>query len=313
MPRLAALQAVLLAAGCLSNSGGFGSDRAARDDAGLLDGGARDLDASSGESVCERWLADRADLAEGAWSGSAASCDPGEILEPGPENALRLVNLYRYLAGLAPVIRDPALDAAAQACALMMHAEGRLSHDPTTDWACYSAQGADGAARSLEDLAPVVAAIDVYMIDPGNETTLGHRRNILSQWLQAVGIGSTDRASCLSTDIPSQWIEGFIAWPPPGQFPMEAIEPLPWLGSLDDVGWSIQTTTIDLAAAEVTVRNAQDDVLPVEVWQLEPGYGSSYAIAIRPTGWSMQPGTYRVDVAGVDPPIAYEFQVVDCR
>jgi len=300
-------------AGCLSNGAGLGGDGddVHDDDAGPDAGTSPD--AGDGTSpVCDRWNADRADLAEGAWSGDAATCEAGDVADTGRENALRLVNLYRWMVGLGPVDHDTAFDASAQACALMMHAEGRLSHEPTADWACYSDDGAYGAGRSLEDLAPGVTAVDVYMIDPGNETTLGHRRNVLSQWLRAVGIGSTDQASCLYTDVPAQWIEGWIAWPPPGAVPAEALAPLPYFGSLDEVGWSIQTTTIDLAGAEVTVRDG-DAALEVETWQLEPGYGSSYAIAFRPVGWAAQVGhTYDVEVLGVTPPIAYSVEIVDC-
>src|SRR5690606_33549819 len=57
--------------------------------------------------VCTRWNEDRADMREGTWSGNIDDCEAGDISPPGRDNALKLVNLYRFLAGMPPVEMDP--------------------------------------------------------------------------------------------------------------------------------------------------------------------------------------------------------------
>ncbi|HET6584548.1 MAG TPA: CAP domain-containing protein, partial [Nannocystaceae bacterium] len=167
--------------------------------------GASADDASSGDSgsaadeMCMRWNADRSDLDEGTWSGSVASCTPGDITASARENALRVTNLYRWLADLPPIETDPARDQLAQACALMMDANDQLSHDPPGSWTCYSDDGADAAGSSNIASTAAVYAVDLYMVDPGNPTTLGHRRWILSNSIGPTGIGSTSDYSCMWT------------------------------------------------------------------------------------------------------------------
>lgn len=261
--------------------------------------------------VCARWNQDRVDLSEGTWSGSVAACEAGDVSAAARANALRQVNLYRFLAALPPVDHSAANDAAAQQCALMMHANGGLSHQPPASWTCYSQEGAGAAGRSNIATTAGVRAIDLYMNDHGNGTTMGHRRWILSNRLGPIGLGTTSSYSCL-------WVIGgapiadrrWTAFPPPGPFPIQAVAP--FFYSLDDSGWSIQSDAIDLRNAGVTVT-ANGQTLPVTVTALAAGYGSSYGIAFVPQGWTSQAGTtYHVEVTGIAEPIAYDVDVVDC-
>ena len=57
--------------------------------------------AGGSADVCARWKADRADLSEGTWTGDVTSCTAGDIGATARANALRLVNLYRWLAAAA--------------------------------------------------------------------------------------------------------------------------------------------------------------------------------------------------------------------
>ncbi len=264
-----------------------------------------------GDEVCARWLSDRADLSEGSWSGDVGASDPGDMSADGRANALRLANLYRWMADLPAVQTDPTRDAKAQACALIMDAQGQLSHDPPMSWPCWSADGAEAAGKSNIAGGPAVMAVDLYMTDPGNDTTLGHRRWLLSNSLGPVGIGSTAGASCM-------WVLGgagaaglpWVAWPPPGAFPLQAVAPLGW-ASMDETGWSLQSDGIDLSGAQVTITRGGQD-LPVQVNVLQQGFGSKYAIAMVPQGWTADVGVYQVEVTGVAEPIAYEVEIVDC-
>lgn len=53
---------------------------------------------------------------------------------------------------------------------------------------------------------------------------------------------------------------------------------------------------------------------PVALTTLQSGYGSKYAIAMKPQGWTTQAGhTYSVSVSGISQPISYDVQVVACN
>jgi hypothetical protein len=261
--------------------------------------------------MCARWNADRAALDEGTWSGSVDACSAGDVTADGRASALRLVNLYRFLAGLPEVTTSPGLDAKAQRCALMMHANRALSHSPPDSWRCFSADGKEAAGSSNIATTAGVAAVDLYMVDPGNPTTMGHRRWILSNGLGPIGLGTTDGYSCM-------WVFGgrgsggreWTAWPPPGPFPHEAVKPS-W-SSIDETGWTIQSASIDLRGAQVTVT-AGGQTLPVTTTVLDANYGSRYALSFIPQGWTTRAGTtYHVAVTGGAQPIEYDVRVVDC-
>ena len=189
-----------------------------------------------------------------------------------------------------------------------MDANNTIDHVPPETWECYSYEGAKGAGESNLATTPAVQAVDLYMGDNGNETTLGHRRWILQNGLGPFGVGSTDGFSCLhvlkSTSVDSV---AWTSWPPEGRFPSSA------LFTLQPVGWSFHTHTHgSLEDAEVTVTQG-GEVLPVDVWPLLGGYGGSEALAFNPSGWSPQAGvTYQVDVTGLTPPVSYTVEVVDC-
>lgn len=264
-------------------------------------------------TVCERWNADRADMSEGSWSGSLNGCNAGDMDASWRERSLTLINLYRFLAELPPVTTSAERDAMAQSCALMMDANGALSHNPPMGWTCYSADGAQGAGSSNIAGTAAVAAVDLYMVDPGNETTIGHRRWILSNSLGPTGIGSTDGFSCMWTlggngNAGKAW----TAFPTPGEFPFEAMNPLWWGGGLDETGWTVQSDSIALNGAQVSVSVGGQDY-PVAVTNLAGGYGSTSAIKFTPQGWSAEAGTtYHVEVTGISEPIVYDVEVVDC-
>jgi len=270
-------------------------------------------DRATAAGVCARWKGDRADLSEGTWSGNVASCDPGDISENGRANALRVLNLYRWLADMPPVTTDPTMDKQAQACALLQKANNSLSHTPPMTWTCYMAEGATAAGRCNISTGPGVQSVDGYMVDPGNDTTIGHRRWILSNSFGPTGLGSTDRHSCMMTFGKSKVGKPWMAWPSPGIIPVQAMTPQRiFRTSVDATGWTIQSDTINLASAQVTVTSAGADKA-VAVQQLGMGYGSRYAISFKPQGWQSTAGQkYAVAVTGISTPINYEVEFVDC-
>jgi uncharacterized protein YkwD len=287
-------------AGTTGNAGAMGT-------AGTTGAGG----AGTAADVCARWKADRADLSEGTWTGSVTSCTPGDIGPTARANALRLVNLYRWLAGLPPVTTDPTHDAQDQACALMMRANNMISHMPPTTWTCYTADGATGASNSNVSSGPAVSSADLYMIDPGNATTIGHRRWVLSNSLGPIGIGGTDKASCMWTLVGTGKAgKPWMAWPAAGIIPLQAVSPRGT--TVDSTGWTVQSDTINLANAQVTVT-VDGAAQPVTVTQLDQNYGAKYAIRFNPMGWTTQAGkTYAVAVSGIPTAINYTVQIVDC-
>ena len=250
-------------------------------------------------------------MSEGTWDGNVASCSAGDMTPAARGNALRLVNLYRWLAALPAVTEDPELDQKNQACALMMRANDMLSHSPPTTWTCYSEDGADAAGSSNISSGRAVSSVDLYMIDPGNATTIGHRRWILSNSIGPVGFGGTDRHSCMWTlNGTGRAGKAWLAWPAAGTIPLQAITSP--RGTLDTTGWTIQSDSINLAGAQVAVTVDGVDQ-PVTVTQLDANYGSRYALRFNPSGWSTQAGrTYAIAVTGIPTAINYTVQVVDC-
>lgn len=261
---------------------------------------------------CKRWLDDRADLGEGAWTGATATCEAGDLSDPALANTLKQVNLARFLADLPAVQHDPSLDQHAQACSVLMAANGDLSHEPPATWKCWNAEADDAAKHCNLSTARAVQSVGSYLIDSGNDTTLGHRRWILSNSLGPIGIGGTSSASCL-------WVIGgsgnagktWTAWPAPGVFPLQAFTS-GWGPSLDVTGWSIQSDALNLDNATVQVT-AAGVAMAVKTRVLAPYYGSLKAIAFTPQGWQAQAGTtYHVAVTGAGQDFAYDVQVADC-
>ena len=206
-------------------------------------------------------------MSEGTWNGNVTSCTAGEMTAEARQNALRLINLYRFLVGLPAVTTDPTRDQQTQQCALMMDAQNQLSHSPPATWACYTSAGATAAGNSNIASTSGVRAVDLYMVDPGNPTTIGHRRWILSNSLGPTGIGSTTGASCMWTlGGTGRAGKAWTAWPPGGQVPFEAFGTM--RSNIDMTGWTIQSDTINLAQAQVSVSDGGTD-RPVTVVQLE--------------------------------------------
>jgi hypothetical protein len=253
------------------------------------------------------------DLSEGTWSGNAASCDAGDMSMQARENAYRLHSLYRFMAGLDPVEMTDEGNRLAQGFALLMTANGKISHTPDESWKCYTMEAADTANSSSLSGGGSVSSVDGYMIDPGNPTTLGHRRWILSSMLAGVGFGSSGQFSCQYQPPmrPAPGAMPWTAWPPPGQMPIQAMGG--GFATVDQTGWSLQSDTIDFASAQVKVSVDGTDQ-PVMVTQLGGGYGSLFAMRFNPMGWTTTAGkTYHVAVTGTSATIEYDVEVVDCK
>lgn len=248
------------------------------------------------------------ELPEPVYTGDPDGCDVGAAGLPGLENALAHVDYARSLAGLPPFALDPEQSAAAQRAAALMHANGRLSHDPDPDWHCHTPEGAAAADRSLLAAAPAVEAVRQYLVDFGNESTLVHRRWLLSDWIDTIGIGSTDGYSAVHLGSDYTDGDGWTAWPPPGTFPLPLMR-YDQARTVDSEGWSIQSDALDLSGAEAVITGP-DGVLATSTEVLEPDFGSRSALRILPEGWRTGEGTYTVEIPELE--LAWDVTFVRC-
>lgn len=255
------------------------------------------------EEVCRRWYCDGKPTQPASWTGSPATCDRGDLDPVAADHALRRINVHRLLAGIEPFTMEAAWTGAAQACALIAHANGRLSHEPPRSSACWSEAGAEISERSLVANVSLVPSVAAYFQDPGNEATMVHRRWLLDETLSNVGFGSTDRYSCVvvagsrtkASARPTS-ARGWAAWPPAGPVPLDVFE----AEKLDTAGWTVQSTSEELARATVTVSRDGTE-LPIVATSLTASMGSRSAIRFVPQGWRTEAGrVYTVTVVGPD-------------
>lgn len=229
------------------------------------------------------------------WTGNAATCTKGTESAASIQATRAAVNFYRGLNRLPPVTMDATYSSKALAAALMMEANGTLDHDPPTSWACYTADGDQGAGSSnLAQGATAARAIDGYMEEPGaGNYFAGHRRWILSPTATTFGTGSTTRYNAL-------WIFGptgqrpsgatWVAWPNAGYVPKSLVKPVFSLSS------NVHPTA-NYAGASISVK-VGDTSLAVTKHPIQDGYGDNtltWQVAL-PAGFSSSDADVRFDI-----------------
>ena len=233
------------------------------------------------------------------WTGgSLSSCLPGASSATSNAATLSALNYVRSLAGLAPVTLSPTMNASAQRAALIMSANGALSHTPPSSWKCYSSSGATAASRSNLALAyPSIKSgqiVDLYMDDPGStNVAVGHRRWVLNPFATVMGTGSTNTANALTVIGPTNRYRPnprWVGWPTAGYFP-NAIEP--------NGRWSLSAgnSRISFAKARVLVFKGTSRVY-VHKYAVHTGYARPTIVWQMPSGFS-KTGTYRVVVKNI--------------
>lgn len=255
--------------------------------------------------VCARWNAEWGERATTIYTRGAATCDPGEIDPTAHEDAMRRLNLYRWMSGLGPAGVDWSNQELAQYAAVMFDANDDIQHEPPTSWACYTSEGATAAGSSNIALGYGSAAetVDGYIGDTG-VPSLGHRRWCLHPDLDGVGFGHYGRGGAMwafdSTPRASQL--PFVAYPPPGPVPVR-IAPGEW--SLSTSG-GLRNPTVRVV--DLTTGSTVD----VSPDYKDEGYGQDTV------GWWM-PSTpragdrYEITVTGNGGEWSWETRFVDCR
>lgn len=266
--------------------------------------------------VCAAYAAAMATEPDPFTGGAAGMCDPGVLSENGVRDAVRLLNFYRWLAGLGPVGDDVNANRMAQQCSVMAawNPAGPSAHSPSPAAVCYSTEGAQGAGTSNIAWGPgsPSGAVDQFMQDWGNENTMGHRRWLLYPPLQPVGVGfyrgGNNYGSAACMQVLNFGGSGphpeYVSWPPPGFVP----------AGLTSWQWTFHSSMVPLGGITGDVTRLSDGVqLPITVQWMEGSYGES-TISLLRDGWSPEAGqVYRVTLRPPEgTPVVYDVNPVNC-
>ena len=270
------------------------------------------------EDVCARWKTGHVAVEPSPLVASGAMCVAGTLKPAAISDTLVRLDTFRWLLGLGPVKDDPAVNPVAQRCANLEafydFAQMGSPHMPPATTPCYVADGGKIAGES--NLAwgsnSPAQAIDQFIEDTGNETSLGHRRWIFNPPLGPVAVGYWEHggmygnAECLrvfgtSGGGPDR---AWTAWPPPGFAPADVMG---WI-------WSFHGSLGGIPSATVTMTSGSASTpLAIKVQTLGQGYGPD-AISWTPSGWTPAVGTtYHVKVGGLaGGDVSYDVTFVTC-
>lgn len=240
------------------------------------------------------------------WTGNRSTCTAGTTSQAYADATILRVNYYRVMAGLpGDVILTNAWNSQAQDAALMMSAQGALSHSPGTNWSCYSAAGAAAAGKSNLALgADAASAIDLYMDDPGSggNAAVGHRRWILYPPTKIMGTGNIPASGGWAAN--DLWVIGgsgsrpaqpaWVAWPPPNYVPWQI---MPSSSSR----WSFSYPGATFTSAAVFMQHAGTNV-SLSLEAQAQGYGDNTIVWVPqgvPAGAPSGDLTYAVTVSNV--------------
>lgn len=245
------------------------------------------------------------------FTGDVQNCNAGTTSLQFQQATINRINFYRAMAGMNAVTLTPNLSNYNKA-ALIMAANGQLSHSPPSTWRCYSSEGASGAGSSNLALgASGPGAIDIYIDDFGaNNTAVGHRRWIMLPSQSTFATGDVPGANSLAV-----WQGGgnnvpaglqFVAWPSAGYFPRNL-----WPGSNR---WSFSAINGSLGQAVVSMKNlGTGGAITVNMEPFYSGYGAETLVWI-PQGISSgsTPASYEVNISNVQTgngPKTYRYSV----
>ncbi len=237
------------------------------------------------------------------WNGDIATCTAGEPSAAAKQAMLDTINFVRAMAGLDPVTEDVAISQTyTQQAALMMEANGEMSHSRPSTWDCWSAQGGQnfptGNGGEIIAQAGDASAIPMYLLDDGaSNKTMGHRASVLAPWTSQVGIGSTTNYNAIHVlgDSSLPPVASSYSWPTKGYFPSQLL-------AQSATRWSYYPQCGDASGATVTVTK-NGEAIPVTTYPVQYRLAQTDGV-----GWDMPtPGTpaagttdtYQVKVTGI--------------
>lgn len=234
-----------------------------------------------------------------------------DALAPGRAAALRRLQAYRHLCGLAWQGMElvPEWNELCDAAAEVNEANGELDHTPPRpegfDAQRYQ-QGYRGASNSNLCVGKDMAgSVDSYMddSDPTNIDRVGHRRWCLNPPMRKTGFGVSGRFSAMwSMDQSGSMPKGLdaIVYPPPGWTPVDMFGPRH--------AWNfgvLRGKTPRLEDVRVSVRRLDERWIPAaESLEFdhkgiaEGGIGTGTFVLFRPVGVVVEPGAaYLVELS----------------
>jgi len=270
--------------------------------------------------VCQRYQASNAAVVQGGFTPGADACDPGTLSQDAIDAGVERLNLFRWLAGLAPMVDDPELNRVSQLCAVIQAAAGDLNHFPGPDALCYTADGAAAAGSSnlAAGSANTATAID-QLIEDNYSTSVGHRRWMLTPSMYTTGIGYAEANTryhnyyCQYVDFyrsgPDRITPDFVAWPNPGFVPA-ALVTNRWSFTSNTYSYPQSTTVTVTRLADATGLPVQTYWTgggggpPILVWDVQGSLDASSEYEVHLTGislngqptelsWTVKPTTCR--------------------
>lgn len=206
------------------------------------------------------------------FTGDVATCKAGTTSIEYQQAVINRINFFRAMIGV-PAVTLNTDNSSYQNAALMMSANGQLSHQPPSTWKCYSAEGSQGASSSNLAIGVDGAnAIDVYMDDWGsNNYMVGHRRWIISPMQSSIATGDVPGANSLGVNFggaaPFPQGRRFTSWPSAGYFPTQLLP--------RSQRWSLSTYGLGLGQAEVAMKNiTTGEIYTVTKEKYVSGYGN---------------------------------------
>jgi hypothetical protein len=240
------------------------------------------------------------------WSGSVKSCKPGNPSAAARTAQINAVNFARRMSQLTPISGTSLTDtnqANVQRAALMMEANGSLSHAPSSKWKCYASAGATAASKANFGISYAtgkpVSIIASYLTDKGdrldNNYAVGHRRWLLNPAASEFAFGTTTNASVmqvigLKTNSANN-NPAYVAWPSSGYFP-NTIEPAG--------RWSLSgRSTACFNNAQVSVQNGSKSIKISLLSRAVRSYGNPTIVWQMPSSLN-KTGTYKVQVSNIN-------------
>lgn len=265
----------------------------------------------------------REDLYSEDYSLDAPDYETGSLAPETQQNALNILNFYRYIAGLPADVqlKDEYIDSA-QAAALVLAANNTLSHYPAHPEGMsdelydlgYAGAGSSNIAVGFENLSRATAEGWMNDSDQANIDKAGHRRWVLYPRLKYVGFGEAGKYMAMYAHDMSReglFAGDYVAWPAPNT-PVELFD-----GSVFSVslGYAYDDPAQDKVSVEVSSETLHkhwtvSQARPYRGFAVNNvGYGLPKCIIFKVTDFS-KADTIHVKITGltkngVDAPIEY--------
>ncbi len=267
-------------------------------------------------------------------------CDPGVLKESEKQKVLTYVNYIRELHHLQPVVYDYEHDDETAQAALLIVANNRMTHTPSSGSLCFSQTGYDGSSTSNLMRGPLTEISETPLLDRSTADvrgwliddevpSLGHRQWLLDPFLTQISYG---RVANTTTDSPSGQVtrgaalkvvyEGkaplpidsptFVAYPY-GNYPLDLFK-LDWYWSFSviaDGNDVFNNKNVDYRNAEITVTSGDDEHRVTNISYDNRGVGISNLLQWRVENVAMETRYHvRIDnVAVLGESKSYEYDI----